>query len=441
MTPAALPQAVHLNPWQQWKYFSQPRETADWLHQRLGNLAPVRFQGQSYALVTTPEGARQVFAVDPNQYLPFWVDSFAGLHGEGSLWVLHGEEHRCERQIFIPALHARVMRSQAETIRTITRQHIEKWQTGQTIRVVDTTLRISQDIIMRVVFGVQDDDLILAGRKILTEVIRSIHPFIFFFPRLQRSWFPLWKKYTIARARFDEWAMRLVMMRRARNDPGEDVLGRLLVASDPHGRPVSDQHICNELFSILAAGHNTTYVGLAWVIYELSRHPEVAAKLREELESAGVVENPEAAFTLPYLSAVCNETLRLHTIVPECARVPTSPVEIIDHTIPAGQALVVSIVGIHHDPELYPEPDEFRPERFIERNYSVYEFLPFGGGHRRCLGAVLGEYELRCAVAEIVLGWDFEPAMKEREIRHNLAMGPKYGVHLRVKRQRHKVQQ
>jgi len=230
--------------------------------------------------------------------------------------------------------------------------------------------------------------------------------------------------------------MRLVVMRRARNDPGEDVLGRLLAASDEHGQPVSDKHICNELLSILAAGHNTTCVGLAWAIYELSRHPQVVAKLREELEHAGAAVNPDVVFTLPFLAAVCNETLRLHTIVPECARIPTQPVEINGRIIPAGHALLVSIVGIHHDSELYPEPDEFKPERFVERSYSVNQFLPFGGGHRRCLGAVLGEYEMRSAVAEMALGWDFAPAKTEREIRHNLAMGPKYGVRLQINRRR-----
>lgn len=95
--------------------------------------------------------------------------------------------------------------------------------------------------------------------------------------------------------------------------------------------------------------------------------------------------------------------------------------------------MVISIVGIHHDPTLYPEPDAFKPERFIERKYSVYEFLPYGGGHRRCPGAVLADYELRIAVAEIVQRWDFEPAAVDYDIRQDLTMGPKYGVRVRIK--------
>ncbi len=101
-----------------------------------------------------------------------------------------------------------------------------------------------------------------------------------------------------------------------------------------------------------------------------------------------------------------------------------------------GHAISVSIISIHHDPALYPEPDRFVPERFIERSYSAFEFVPFGGGDRRCLGAGLSDYEMRIALAEIALRWDFEPAAVELDIRHDIAMGPKHGVLLRIKARR-----
>ena len=431
-----LPRGLDLNPLQQWRYFSEPQAMHTWLRERFGDIVPLHFQGRDYVAVLTPEGARQVFASDPDGYVAFWKDSFAGMNGEGSLWVLAGDEHRRERQLFAPAVHARHVRMHAETIRDVTRQHIEKWQPGQGIRAIDTTLDISLDIIMRLVFGVEDGELMDEGRGVLEGLTRSAHPLIVFYPRLQRPWFPLWWPYARARARFNDWASRLLVVRRARSKTGEDVLGRLLDARDADGRPVTDAHICNELISILSAGHQTTGVALAWAIYELSRHPEVVAKLREELAGAGAEADPGVVFTLPYLSAVCNETIRLHPILAECARVPTAPLEILGFTIPAWHALVISIVGIHHNPALYPEPDAFKPERFIERNYSANEFLPFGGGHRRCLGAVLAEYELLAAVAEMVLGWDFEPAAVDRDVRHDLAMGPKHGVRLRLKGRR-----
>jgi cytochrome P450 len=108
------------------------------------------------------------------------------------------------------------------------------------------------------------------------------------------------------------------------------------------------------------------------------------------------------------------------------------PVQIRGRTVQPGQALVVSIVGIHHNPDLYPDPDAFKPERFLERKYNVYEFLPFGGGHRRCMGAGLAEYTIRLALADAIIRWDFETTREDKDIRHDLAMGPKYGVPLRI---------
>jgi cytochrome P450 len=207
-------------------------------------------------------------------------------------------------------------------------------------------------------------------------------------------------------------------------------------ANDEQGNPVSDEHICNELLSVLTAGQMTTAVATAWALYELGRHPKVVAKMRAELEALGPDPDPNVILTQPYLEAVFKETVRLHPILSECARVPMEPVQIGGRTVRPPQALVVSIVSIHHDPNTYPEPDTFRPERFLERKYNIYEFLPFGGGHRRCMGAGLAEYTIRLALAEAVTRWDFETAGVDKDIRHDLAMGPKYGVPLQIKGRR-----
>jgi cytochrome P450 len=116
------------------------------------------------------------------------------------------------------------------------------------------------------------------------------------------------------------------------------------------------------------------------------------------------------------------------------------PITIRGKAVQPDQALVVSIIGIHHNPEVYPEPDRFNPQRFIDRKYNIYEFLPFGGGHRRCLGAGLAEYSIRLTLAEAVLNWDFETIGTDKDIRHDLAMGPKYGVPLKIKGRRSSVE-
>jgi cytochrome P450 len=432
MTVAALQQVIPLNPLQQWRYFSQPRRMHDWLRLRYGDFAALHFQGRNFTAILTPEGARQVFTADPDGYDAFWKESFAGLNGERSLWVIMGEAHRRERQLFAPAVHANHFRAYGNTIRDIARENLEKWQPGQTVRAIDTTLAISLDIIMRLVFGVEDQRLMAEGREVLEAHRRTVHPLIVFFPALQRPWFPLWRRYARATKNMYAWVDRLLAARRARGGDASDVLGTLMEAHDEDGNLISDAHIRNELNSILGAGHETTATALAWALYELGRHPEVLAKLRAELASVGEEADTSVVIKLPYLAAVCNETVRLHPILAECARVPIAPLEILGRTIPAGQALVISIVGIHHNPAIYPEPDRFLPERFIERTYSIFEFLPFGGGHRRCLGAGLAEYSMRIALAEIAQHWEFESASVDRDIRHDIAMGPRRGVPLHI---------
>jgi cytochrome P450 family 110 len=436
MPSMALPPSERLNPLQVWQYFSQPQAFAAALRARHGALAPINLQGHDYVLVLTPEGAQQVFAQDPGNYEAFWREGFAGMNGEDSLWVLAGEAHRRERRLFAPAAHASHFRAYGEVIREIARLHFATWQPDRTLKAVEATKAIALDVIMRLVFGVEDEASMEEGRPILDTLTGTAHPLIVFYPKLQRRWFPLFRRYLRAKAAMYDWAERLIALRRARGQMGEDVLGCLMSARDEHGRPYSELHICNELLSILTAGHVTTGVALAWALYELAWHPDVMAKVRAEIEDAGPEADPEAIIKLPYLSAVCNEAIRLHPILAECARVPIEPVEILGHTIPSGRALVMSIAGIHHDPATYADPDSFRPERFLERTFSKTEFMPFGGGHRRCLGAGLAEYTLRIGVAEAALHWNFEPASVDRDMRHDLAMGPKYGVPLRILGQR-----
>jgi cytochrome P450 len=436
MSPTALPHAIRLSPLQQWRYFSEPRVMSGWIREHYGDFVPVHFQGREYIGVTSAEGARQVFSAAPNGYDVFWKESFAGLHGEGSLFVLVGDKHRSERQLLTPAFHASHFRPYGFAIRDITRLHIEKWQPGRTVRAIDTTLAISLDVIMRLVFSVEDVKLMQEGRQVLSALRKTIHPLIVFLPALQRPWFPLWRRHTRVKADFSNWLDRYLAWRRARNEETDDVLGRMLAARYEDGSRMRDEDIRAELITILLAGHNTTATAVAWALYELGRHPAKLERLRAELAALGSDPDPGLTVKLPYLSAVCNETLRLHTVLAEVGRVLTSPLLLFGYTIQPGDSVVVSIMAIHHDPALYPEPDLFIPERFIERAYGPFEFLPFGGSHRRCLGAGLSDYEMRIALAEIVTHWDFEPAAVEREVRHDIAIGPKNGVRLRIKGRR-----
>ena len=431
MPPVPLPRHERLNPLQVWQYLRQPQAFAAALRARHGALAPIHFPGADYALVLTPEGAQQVFAQTPGNYDAFWYDSFAGMNGEGSLWVLVGEAHRRERRLFAPATHASQFRAYGEAIRDIARQHLGTWQPGQTVTAVATTKAIALDVIMRLVFGVEDEALMDEGRPILDALTGAAHPLIVFYPKLQRRWNPLFRRYLRAKTAMYAWAGRLIALRRERGQLGDDVLGCLMTARDQDGRPYGELHICNELLSILTAGHITTGVALAWALYELGRHPDVMAKLRAELDSAGGEPDPDAILALPYLSAVCNEAIRLHPILAECARVPIEPVEILGTAIPPVRPWSCRSSASTTTLPRIPIPTASAPSASSSGPSARPSSCPLAAAI--AAASAPAWRNIRCASA-----WPRPPCAGSSSppawimTRHDLAMGPKYGVPLRV---------
>jgi cytochrome P450 family 110 len=215
--PAAsrpLPSGFKINLRDTWLLVNRSRTYTAWLRERYGDVVSLFDpQGKPFVIALTPEGARQVLSAEPDRYEAFWKEGFIGVAGSGSLWVLGGNAHRRERQLLSPAFHTRSFRGYGETIREVTRQKTEKWQPGKTLRALDTTRAISLDIIMRLVFGVEEERLIEEGRKILFALWHSMHPLFVFFPGLQRRWFPPWNRYARAKQDFLVWVNRILQRR------------------------------------------------------------------------------------------------------------------------------------------------------------------------------------------------------------------------------------
>jgi cytochrome P450 len=410
----------------------QPRRYYARLRRRYGDVVTLRMPTATVVTALTSEGARQVFAANPDNYDAFHKQALTGLAGAGSLWVLDGARHRRRRQLLAPAFHGQRVRSYGEAIKEVSLLHTDGWQPGQDIHAYDAMLDISRDVILRLVFGAAHGAVLDEGRQAMRRMLRAVQPLFVFLPAFQAWWFPPWRRYQRSKRAFSLFVGRCVAERRRAGKESDDVLGLLLAARAGDGSPLSDEDIGDELGTIAFSGHETTAVALAWALYEIGRQPAVLRRLRDELDALGPDPAPDLIVKQPYLGAVCNETLRLHTILTEVARVTRAPFELLGFALPAGVAVAVSICAIHQDPVLYPQPDRFLPERFLGRAYSPFEFLPFGGGHRRCLGAALSDLEMRIALSTIVTRWDFELSGAEREVRHNIGTGPKHGVPMRV---------
>lgn len=436
MPHASLPKGPTLLSPQTWLLIYQPSRYYAWLRRRYGDIATVRLPGNSAVIALTPEGARQVFSSDPDTYDPFLKDGFTAIAGPRSIWVLEGPCHRRERLLLLSAFQTQRVRRYGQAIKEVTVQHTDAWQPGQDIRAYDVVLGISRDIILRMAFGIIRGAVLEEGRRILTKLMHSGHPLSAFFSAFRRRWFGPWARFQHAKDEFSMFVARLLAERRAVANEGHDILDMMLASRHEDGTLKSDEEIRDELIPLMFAGHQTTAVALSWALYELGRHPTVLGHLREELDALGPDPDPDVVAQQPYLRAVCDETLRLHTTVSEIVRVTRVPRELLGHAIPANTGIAVSLSAIHQDPSIYSEPDQFRPERFIERSYSPYEYVRFGGGHRRCPGANLAEYELPVVLATIVTRWEFELAGVDSEIRHNIGTGPKHGVRMQVKGRR-----
>ncbi len=215
-----------------------------------------------------------------------------------------------------------------------------------------------------------------------------------------------------------------------------DILSLLMAARDEAGESMTDVELRDELMTLLVAGHETTATALAWALYWLHKLPAVKAKLLAELDALGVAPDLNAIVKAPYLEAVCNETLRIYPVAMlTLPRVSLNSVTLAGREIPPETVLLGSIYSTHQREDLYPQAHEFKPERFLERQFSPFEFLPFGGGARRCIGSAFAMLELKLALAKILSRWDLE-LVDRRDIhpkRRGLVTAPERPIELLVK--------
>jgi cytochrome P450 len=215
-----------------------------------------------------------------------------------------------------------------------------------------------------------------------------------------------------------------------------DVLALMMESRDDAGCPLSDDELRDQLVTLLSAGHDTVATSLAWGLLELDAHPEVRARLHQEIDALGPEPDPEALARLPYLGAVVNEMLRLHPVVAAVSRQVMKPFRVAGYELEPGARVTPAIYLAHRRAEAFPTPDRFRPERFFERDPSPFEFLPFGGGARRCIGMGFALHEMRIVLGTILSEVELRSAMRGpvREVRHVLLVAPSEGARMIVRR-------
>lgn len=385
-----------------------------------------------------PEGIKTLLTADGEVYqsaVGGTLDIFPG-RGEGSLFLLAGEKHRAARKLLAPPFHGARMRAYGMLIRDIVRRWIGRWRPGETFCVLDTMQAITLDVIIQAIFGVAGSERVEQFHRQVVDSFAAFVPSIIVLKRLRRNFFPPWVRFQSRFTDLQRMIMEHAAARRADPQGHEDILSLLLQARYDDGSALSEKELFSQLLTFVFAGHETTAVSLAWALYYLHRSPESLARLRAELLPLRPALEPEAVAKLPLLEAVCNETLRLQPIIPMVRRRLARPLSLLGSELPAGTQLGIGAYLAHMRPEIFPEPLTFRPERFLSRTYSPYEYLPFGGGIRRCLGAAFALYEMKLALAITLSSCELE-LLETRPVPTRMrgaTLGPKGGIAMRLTR-------
>lgn len=381
-----------------------------------------------------PEGIKAIFSSDPDTFVPGANEALGTILGSGSIFLMSGAEHRRTRKLLMPPFHGDRMRAYGERMRATALRWMNEWKPGEPFQMLRTAQGITLDVIIDALFGVQDPAKIDRFHREIVAVVDSFNPLLGF-KLFQRDFggFGPWAKFRRATEALNAALRELIAAKRA--NAGEDVLSLLLAVRDEDGDALSEKEILDQLLSFIVAGHETTATSLAWAMYRLHESPSTLARLRAGLRALGGSPAPEEIVRLPLLDAVCQETMRLYPPVPMVTRKLTRDFTLKGYTLPAGTAVAAGVYMAHLRPEAFPDPFEFRPDRFLDRSFSPFEYAPFGGGARRCLGAVFAVYEMKIVLATLLSAGELQldEPRPVRNVFRIATYGPETGIRMRLR--------
>ena len=354
--------------------------------------------------------------------------------GTQSVFGLSDERHRRARRLLMPPFHGERMRSYGELICNVAEQVISAYQPDEAFPARNPMQTISLRVILRAVFGLTDglrfQQLENRLGTLLDRLGSPSSASLLFVPSLRHDFGPQspWGRFIRNRQQIDQLIYDEIADRRKQTGlQRDDILTLLMAARDEAGEALSDLELRDELMTLLVAGHETTATALTWALYWIHRLPPVRRRLLQELDSLNNNFDPNVVFKLPYLNAVCSETLRIYPVaLLTFPRVTKSRVALTGVTLEPGTTVAGCIYLAHRRKDAFSDPEEFKPERFLDQHYSPYEFLPFGGGVRRCIGMAFAQFEMRLVLSTILSRFDLAltGARNVRQQRRGLVSGP-----------------
>jgi cytochrome P450 family 138 len=379
-------------------------------------------------VVANPQLAKQIFTTSP-EVLGNIRPNLSRLLGSGSVFALDGDEHRQRRRLLAPPFHGKSIKNYENIIEEETLREIAGWPEGKTFATLPSTMRITLNAILRAVFGAEGAELDRL-RRILPPWV-TLGSRLAILPKPKRTYgrYSPWGRLFEWRRQFDVILDKLIEVERA--DPNfeerTDVLALMLRSTYEDGSAMSRNDIGDELLTLLAAGHETTAATLGWAFERVSRHPDVLAALVAEADA----QDNELR------QATILEVQRSRTVIDFAGRHVYAPVyQLGEWAVPRGSSIVISIARLHANPDAFPDPDRFDPQRFVGSKPPSFAWIPFGGGARRCVGAVFANMEMDVVLRTVLRHFTIETTSAPGEKWHSrgVAFTPKNGGKIVVHR-------
>lgn len=411
------------------RFARRPLETLLGWQRRFGNVFTVKLMVFGTGVyVAEPEEIRGLFTGDQSDLHAGEANApLAAILGDHSVLVLDGPEHLRQRKLLLPPFQGAALGGLRPMIREVTNAEVDRWTIDSEFSMRGRMQALTFDVICRAVFGVYEPERVERLRRAMLGVIEMST--WFFAPGLVRRDLGRYSPGGVLARRMraaDELLYEEIERRRQVSDLDErtDVLSLLLRARDEDGRPMSDVELRDELMTMLAAGHETTATGLAFAFDLLLHNRPALERLLDELDGGDD----------SYLDAVVTETLRMRPVIDAAERTLKAPRTIAGWDLPAGIKVYPGIALVHHRADLYPEPERFRPERFVDEGAESYTWLPFGGGIRRCIGAALAQAEMAEVLRVVLSRVELAPVHPQTDpvTLRGITLAPRHGARVRV---------
>ena len=418
---------------QRLRYLRDPIGYLAECQRRYGDVFSIRLTPRGMVMVCTPELVKEVYTADALVAGEAKIAIFGKILGSSSTLLLDGDAHLRRRRLLLPRFRGDVLKQFAPLMARVCDGALGTISVHETFALHPILHAIAFEVIAETLFATTPrehrEPLEAAMREFAH---RAVTTRLLMFPPLQRDlgrWSP-WGRVlaVVARARA---AVDAEIARRGRGETSHgDLVALLLATRDEDGSQLTDLEIRDEVLTMVAAGHETTAMALAWACYAIYSHPDVLAKLRAEVAGKSLDELDD----LPYLDAVIRESLRYYSVIPNgSGRLAKREVKLGGYDVPAGAMVSVAFHLLHRKPGVFDRADEFWPERFLSTKYSPYEWVAFGGGTRRCIGMPFALLELKIVLARIVQRFDLEIVQRDvRPVWRGAFMTPSKGLRVRA---------